>query len=164
MFSINVRDRWILWRVVNLTFFFVITILGTIVRSLTSIFLIMTLLPLVYKKFFPLGSPPSTSGVPRWVRGSVANIYSVRGEMICYQRLQHDATIHIIFQDESSSSVRVQFIPLASFQTVVITLFWALWASKVCLEIVSRVTAQENYLFPYIHKQTRLLWGEVKNR
>lgn len=44
---------------------------------LTSIFLMMTLLPLVYKKFFPFGSPPSTRGCPLCVLGNAANIYSV---------------------------------------------------------------------------------------
>lgn len=37
----------------------------------------MTLLPLVYKKFFPLGSPPNTRGCPLCVLGSAANMYSV---------------------------------------------------------------------------------------
>lgn len=37
----------------------------------------ITLLPLVYKKFFPLGSPPNTRGCPLWVLGNAANIYSV---------------------------------------------------------------------------------------
>ena len=46
-------------------------------QILTSIFLIITLLPLVYKKFFPLGSPPNTRGCPLCVLGNVANIYSV---------------------------------------------------------------------------------------
>lgn len=32
------------------------------------------LFPFVYKKFFPLGSPPSTRGIPLWVRGSVAKV------------------------------------------------------------------------------------------
>lgn len=46
-------------------------------KTLTSIFLMITLLPLVYKKFFPLGSPPNTRGCPLWVLGNAANIYSV---------------------------------------------------------------------------------------
>lgn len=33
-------------------------------RFHTSIFLMITLFPLVYKKFFPFGSPPSTIGCP----------------------------------------------------------------------------------------------------
>lgn len=36
----------------------------------------MTLLPLVYRKFFPFGSPPSTMGCPRCVRGNVEYMYS----------------------------------------------------------------------------------------
>lgn len=36
----------------------------------------ITLLPLVYKKFFPLGSPPNTRGCPLCVLGNVASIYS----------------------------------------------------------------------------------------
>lgn len=36
----------------------------------------ITLLPLVYKKFFPLGSHPNTRGCPLCVLGNVANIYS----------------------------------------------------------------------------------------
>lgn len=40
--------------------------------ALTSILRIMTELPFVYKKFFPLGSPPRTIGWPRVVRGRVA--------------------------------------------------------------------------------------------
>lgn len=43
---------------------------------LTSIFLIMTEFPFVYKKFFPLGSPPNTKGWPLCVRGNVEKIYS----------------------------------------------------------------------------------------
>jgi hypothetical protein len=36
----------------------------------------MTLLPLVYRKFLPLGSPPKTIGCPLCVRGSVEYMYS----------------------------------------------------------------------------------------
>lgn len=36
----------------------------------------MTEFPFVYKKFFPLGSPPNTKGWPLCVRGNVEKIYS----------------------------------------------------------------------------------------
>ena len=48
------------------------------VAQLTSMLRIMTLFPWVYKKFFPLGSPPRTRGCPRWVLGNVANKASIQ--------------------------------------------------------------------------------------
>lgn len=41
-----------------------------------SISRMITELPLVYRKFFPFGSPPRTSGVPRCVLGRAAKVYS----------------------------------------------------------------------------------------
>ena len=44
--------------------------------KLTSMFRMITLVPFVYKKFLPFGSPPSTIGIPRVVRGNVAKVTS----------------------------------------------------------------------------------------
>ena len=38
-------------------------------RKGTLMFLMMTALPQVYKKLLPFGSPPSTTGLPRVVKG-----------------------------------------------------------------------------------------------
>lgn len=43
-------------------------------------FLIITECPLVYKKFFPLGSPPNTNGCPRCVLGRQEYIFSERNK------------------------------------------------------------------------------------
>lgn len=45
--------------------------------KLTSISRIITLLPFVYKKFFPVGSPFKGVGLPLTVLGEVANICPV---------------------------------------------------------------------------------------
>lgn len=45
--------------------------------KLTSISRIITLLPFVYKKFFPLGSPFKIVGFPLTVCGEVANMCPV---------------------------------------------------------------------------------------
>lgn len=53
----------------------------------------MTLLPLVYRKFFPLGSPPKTIGWPLCVRGSVEYMYSKIKKMVQIIKKYFDVSI-----------------------------------------------------------------------